>query len=124
MPYTVSLVLEFGNLHDEQLDDRSVLERIKPLALRVTPKIDDTLSNANPNRLPGTIEITTKDGRHVVFEGHGHAESGDAFKQAVMDKYEMNCAAIDQKRRDRIAALVTALEAQPALGEISRLMRF
>jgi 2-methylcitrate dehydratase PrpD len=126
MPYTIALALTFGNLHDEHLDERDVLERadIRRLVSRVTPKIDDTLSNTNPNRLPGTIEIRTTDGRTSLFEGAGHVSSGTEFRKAVLEKYAMNAAGVDPRVSEQVIELATRIEQQPSIASFMSLLRF
>ena len=62
MPYTLALALTHGNLYDEHLEDRAVLdgpELRTPGRARDAQDRRERFSNANPNRLPGTIEIKT-----------------------------------------------------------------
>lgn len=126
MPYTVALALVFGNLNDEHLDDRDVLEspQVQRVVTRVTPKIDDTLSNTNPNRLPGTIEITTTDGRTSTFAGAGHVESGNEFRNAVLEKYSLNASKLEPGHAEKIVALATTIAEQPSIEPLMRLLRF
>ncbi|MGZ9079908.1 MAG: MmgE/PrpD family protein [Burkholderiales bacterium] len=126
MPYTIALTLKYGNLYDEHLEDRSVLDDpdLRSLVTRVKPKIDESLSNSNPNRLPGTIEITTTDGRTAVFEGAGHVESGTAFREAVLEKYASNTAGLDPDRVQKVRARALSLEQQPSMHPLMGLLRF
>ena len=126
LPYTMALTLVFGNLKDEHLDSREVLDdpRVKALAARVVPKIDDTLSNANPNSLPGTLEVTTVDGRTSKFEGAGHAGGDRALERAAREKFSLNVEKLKRARSNRIAALATGIESQPDVRGLMRLLRF
>lgn len=125
MPYTMALALQYGDLRDEQLDDRSVLESpaIQRLVMCVTAKIDETLSDTNPNRLPGTVEIHTKDGRVATFSGAGHAASGRAFRTSVLEKYWLNVAGIKSDVAERIAELACNIEREPRIDALMRLLR-
>ncbi|MBI3044528.1 MAG: MmgE/PrpD family protein [Betaproteobacteria bacterium] len=125
MPYTIALALQFGNLYDEHLDDRKVLQspELQNLVTRITPKIDDTLSNSNPNRLPGTIEIRTADGRTCKFVGAGHVSSGEAFRNAVLDKYWLNVANLERGVSEQVISLATDIEKQPSIVPLMRLLR-
>lgn len=125
MPYTTALTLVFGDLKDEYLDSREYLDdpRVRALVARVTSKIDDSLSNANPNRLPGTIEITTANGTTTRFDGAGHADDGAASQNAVREKFLANAAALGAERSGKIIALAGAVEAQPDLAQLMRLVR-
>ncbi len=126
MPYTIALALQYGNLHDEHLDDRDLLQspQIRRLVMRVTPKIDDTLSNANPNRLPGTMEIRTTDGRTSTFSGGGHGSGGHAFRDAVLEKYSMNMAGSNAGLAGNIAAVTEGVEQLPDIRSLMQLLRF
>jgi len=126
MPYTMALVLQYGNLFDEHLEDEDILKsrEIQRLVLNVTPKIDDTLSNTNPNRLPGTIEITQKDGGSSTFPGAGHSLSGDAFRVAVEDKFELNVSNAEHLEREEVIARAENVCSQPSLESLMRLLRF
>jgi 2-methylcitrate dehydratase PrpD len=126
LPYTVALVLAFGNLYDDHLDDRAVLERddVRRLVSRVTPTIDPTLSDSNPNRLPGTLEVKTVDGRVRTFPGAGHVESGAAFKDAVLEKYAANTAGMAPDASRRVIELTSTLERQASVAPLMRVLRF
>ncbi len=97
MPYSVALALVYGSVTDGHFESRELLEdhfesrelledqRVRNLVSRIGPKIDNSFSNANPTILPGTLEITTNDGRRVKFDGTG-ADVGGEFKTAVFGK--------------------------------------
>jgi len=125
MPYTTALTLVFGDLKDEYLDSRDYLDdpRVRALVARVTPRIDDGLSNSNPNRLPGTIEITTANGTTTKFDGAGHVDDGPALQSAVREKFLANAAGFGAERSGKIIALTTAIETQPDLTQLMRLLR-
>lgn len=125
MPYTVALALVFGDLKDEYLESRAVLDdpRVKVVVARVSPRIDDTLSNSNPNRLPGTMEIVTTDGRTATFEGAGHVAGGHAFRSAVLEKFALNAAKVNPGRAQEIIALTTDMPNQRDVGALMRLLR-
>jgi len=124
MPYTTALTLVFGELRDEYLDSRTYLDdpRVRALVARVMPKIDDNLSNANPNRLPGSMEITTLDGVTTLFEGEGHVEGGLALQQAVHEKFLANTVRLNAKRIGEIVALAGAVETQKDLAPLMLLL--
>jgi 2-methylcitrate dehydratase PrpD len=126
MPYTIALALVFGDLKDEYLDSREFLDdpRVKAVVARVSPKIDDSLSNTNPNRLPGTMEIVTTDGRTSRFDGAGHVASGHAFKNAVLEKFSLNVSKLKPGQADKIIARAIAIEKQPDVGPLMGLLRF
>lgn len=126
MPYTTALALVFGDLKDEYLESREFLDdpRVKAVVARVSPKIDDTLSNANPNRLPGTLEIVTTDGRTSKFDGAGHVIGGHTLKHAVHEKFALNVSKLQPGHADKIIALATGIEQQPDLGPLMQLLRF
>jgi hypothetical protein len=86
------------------------------------PKIDDNLSNANPNRLPGSMEITTLDGVTTLFEGEGHVEGGLALQQAVHEKFLANTVRLNAKRIGEIVALAGAVETQKDLAPLMLLL--
>jgi 2-methylcitrate dehydratase PrpD len=91
MPYTIALALLHGDVTDRQLESRDSLTdpALQRIVQRVVPKVDASLQNANPNHLPGTVEIVTSDGRAHVFKGEGTAHGGD-FEQAVLEKFAAN----------------------------------
>ena len=126
MPYTIALALMYGNLYDEHLDDRNVLDSpaLRALVSRITPEVDGTLSNANPNRLPGTIEVTTGAGRTSLFQGAGHVSSGPQFRDAVLDKWSLNASSLQPEQAQRIVELATAIERQPSIAALMRSLRF
>ena len=125
LPYTVALALVFGDLKDEYLDSREFLDdsRVKAVVARVSPKIDDSLSNANPNRLPGTMEIATTDGRTTKFDGAGHIAGGHAFRNAVLEKFSLNVSRLKPGQAESIIALATGIEKQPDVASLMRLLR-
>jgi 2-methylcitrate dehydratase PrpD len=125
MPYTIALALVFGEVKDEYLDSREILDdpRVRAVAARVSPHIDESLSNANPNRLPGTIELVTTDGRAATFEGAGHAGGDRAFEKDVLTKFRLNASGLDDGRVDRIIALATAVEEQSSVFPLTRLLQ-
>lgn len=125
MPYTIALALVFGDLRDEYLDSREVLDdpRVKAVVDRIVPKIDDTLSNSNPNQLPGTIEIATTDGRTFKFEGSGHRSDSHAMKEAVLEKFALNASRLAPGQAQKIVALTTQIEKQPNISQLTALFR-
>jgi 2-methylcitrate dehydratase PrpD len=124
MPYTTALTLVFGDLKDEYLDSRQFLDdpRVRSLVAKVTPKIDDTLSNTNPNRLPGTLEITTNDGRTVVLEGTGHVDAGEALERAIHEKFILNVANW-RGPADNVFALGKNIYEQAGIRPLMQLLR-
>ena len=126
MPYTIALALVFGDLKDEYLDSREFLDdpRVKAVVARVTPKIDDSLSNANPNRLPGTLEIITTDDHTWKFDGAGHIAEGHALKQAVHEKFLLNVSKLKPEQADKIIALATGIENAADVRPLMRRLRF
>jgi len=126
MPYTIALALTHGNLYDEHLEDRAVLDspELRTLVSRVAPSIDETLSNANPNRLPGTIEITTTDGRKRKFDGAGHVSSGEELKSAVLEKYGINSSCVETTRARAIAERILRIEQERDMADVTQLLRF
>lgn len=125
MPYTIALSLVFGDLKDEYLDSRETLDdpRVKAVVARVSPLIDDTLSNSNPNRLPGTIDIVTTDGRTVKFDGAGHVAGGRAFRNAVLEKFALNTSKLNPGRAQEIASLAADSANQRDMRSLTRLLR-
>jgi 2-methylcitrate dehydratase PrpD len=126
MPYTIALALTYGNLYDEHLDDRDVLDSpaLHTLVSRITPKVDDTLSNTNPNRLPGTIEVTTRDGRTLVFQGAGHVSSGLEFRNAVLEKWALNASRLQPEQAQRIVELAASVQQQTSVAALMSALRF
>jgi len=125
MPYTTALALTFGDLRDEYLDSRRYLDdpQVKALAARVAPFIDESLSDANPNRLPGTIEIETVDGRSVKFDGAGHVADGHEFRAGVLEKFELNAARLAPDARREVIERATGIETQVDLAPLARRLR-
>jgi 2-methylcitrate dehydratase PrpD len=124
LPYTTALTLVFGELRDEYLDSREFLDdpRVKAVVARVTPKIDDTLSNTNPNELPGTLEITTTDGRTTKFDGGGHVAGGDALERAIREKFMLNVSQWNGPA-DKVTALAMGIEQQPDVRPLMQTLR-
>lgn len=125
MPFTTALTLVFGDLKDEYLDSRTYLDdpRVRALAARVMPMIDDSLSNANPNRLPGTIEITTTNGVTARFDGGGHVADAIALHKAVREKFLANTQRIGAQHSGEIIARASAVETEKDLVPLMRLLR-
>lgn len=124
-PYTVALAFVFGNVTDEYLESREFLDdpRVRDFVQRISPRIDRTLSNANPNLLPGTLEITTVEGRTTKFEGTGLAAGGD-LKTAVLEKFRLNArSTLGADAADRLVALTARVEAQPDIKQMMSLLR-
>lgn len=124
-PYTVALAFVFGNVTDEYLESTEFLDdpRVQSLVQRIRPRIDKALSNANPNLLPGSLEITTTEGHTTKFEGTG-ITAGDDLKAAVLEKFHLNTRSkLGAEAADRLIALTTHLEAQPDLRQIMSLLR-
>lgn len=126
MPYTIALVLTFGNLYDDQLDDPNTIRnpQLQALVTRVIPKVDDTLSNSNPNRLPGTIEIKTTDGRVSLFPGADHFSLDQDFKNAVLEKYWMNMKDVSQDLAEEIIGLTTNIQQHSSIAALTKRLRF
>lgn len=126
MPYTIALALTYGNLYDEHLEDRDVLESagIRALVSKVEPKVNAALSDENPNRLPGTIEIETAKGGTSIFTGEGHAGHVTRFRDAVLEKYALNTSRIAPELSHRISELATQIEKQSRVTALMQCLRF
>lgn len=125
MPYTIALALVFGNVTDEYLESRRFLDdsRVRALVQGISPKIDNTLSNANPNHLPGTLSVTTRDGRVEVFDGSATV-AGDTFKDAVLEKFALNSSAVlGTRKANDLIARTTAIEKQVDIKQMMSLLR-
>ncbi len=125
MPYAVALALVFGNVTDGHFESREFLgdQRVRDLVPRIGPKIDNTLSNANPNLLPGTLEITTTDGGPTKFDGVG-AVVGEEFKTAVLEKFTLNASSsLTGEAADNLVTLATRIEEQPGIKQMMDLLR-
>ncbi len=124
MPYSVALALVYGSVTDGHFESRELLDdqRVRNLVSCIRPKIDNSLSNANPNILPGTLEITTIDGNRVKFDGTG-ADVGEEFKTAVMEKFRLNAeSALGAEAVEKLVTLTTHVEEQPSMKQMMSLL--
>ena len=125
MPFTIGLALVFGNVTDRQLESREILDDpvLRSLVQRIRPRIDGTLSNANPNHLPGSLEITTRDGHTRLFEGTGTAAGSD-FKDAVLEKFALNVEShLTAADSQALIEAATGLGRMPDVRAMMRLLR-
>lgn len=89
LAYTVALGFCFGELLEKHFDKAILGEpSIRKLAERVTPQVDEGITDTNPNILRGALEIVTTGGDILRFEGNEN-ESRDEH-QIIVDKFRSN----------------------------------
>lgn len=125
MPFTIGLALVFGNVTDRQFESREILDdpALRSLVQRIRPKIDGSLSDANPNHLPGTLEIATRDGRTELVQGTGTAAGSD-FKDALLEKFALNVEShLSATDSQALIEAATGLERLPHVRGMMSLLR-
>jgi 2-methylcitrate dehydratase PrpD len=123
LPYTIALGFHFGEVVDSHFD-KAILEQrpIRELAELVTPQIDDTITDTNPNVLPGILEIETRDGNTLRFEGR-ERHAGDESR-LVADKFRSNLTSVGlADSAESVLSSIRTIEECANIATLARLLR-